>query len=201
MASIPWWRQEIAEIVCIFEKELPASFMDLWVHLLIHLPDKVELAGVVSCHLMFFLERYIKKLKWFVRQMAKPKDSMAKWYIVYESFYYASEYIKQIVDTKGEVVWEEELDEDKREGELLQMNGKRHMIKSKPFIFCQIIYTEKLFTLKSIIYIWSHITCLELLYTSANVEIDAINKFMFYKWRQCNHGCVEWREKKEMGQW
>jgi hypothetical protein len=54
MASIPRWRQEIAEIVCMFEKELPSSFMDLQVHLLIHLVDEVELVGVVSCHWMFF---------------------------------------------------------------------------------------------------------------------------------------------------
>ena len=29
VASIPLWRQEIVEIVCMFEKELPTSFMDL----------------------------------------------------------------------------------------------------------------------------------------------------------------------------
>ena len=29
MVSIPWWRQEIAWIVCMFEKELSVSFMDL----------------------------------------------------------------------------------------------------------------------------------------------------------------------------
>jgi hypothetical protein len=28
MASIPWWRQEITEIVCMFEKELALSIMD-----------------------------------------------------------------------------------------------------------------------------------------------------------------------------
>ena len=56
-------------------------------------------------------------------------------YIVYESFYYTSEYIKQIDATLVIVVWEEELDEDGREGEILQMNGKRCMIKSKPLIF------------------------------------------------------------------
>ena len=50
----------------MFEKELPASFMDLQVHLLIHLPDEVELDGVVSCHWMFFLDRYTKILKGFV---------------------------------------------------------------------------------------------------------------------------------------
>jgi hypothetical protein len=57
----------------MFEKELPMSFMDLQVHLLIHLPDEVELVGVLSCHWMFFLERYMKKLKGFVQQREKPR--------------------------------------------------------------------------------------------------------------------------------
>ena len=66
VASIPRWRQEIVEIVCMFEKELSTRFMDLQVHLLIHLVDEVELFGVASCHWMLFLERYMKKLKGFV---------------------------------------------------------------------------------------------------------------------------------------
>jgi hypothetical protein len=53
MASIPRRRQEIDEIVCMFEKELLPSFMDFQVHLLIHLVDEVELVGVVSCRWMF----------------------------------------------------------------------------------------------------------------------------------------------------
>ena len=48
MASIPCWCQEIVDIVCMFEKELLPSFMDLQVHLLIHLVDEVELVEVVS---------------------------------------------------------------------------------------------------------------------------------------------------------
>ena len=68
----------------------------------------------------------MKKLKGFVQQMAKPEGSMVERYIaVYELFYYSSEYIKQNHDTPGEVVWEEELDVDKREGKLLQTNGKK----------------------------------------------------------------------------
>jgi hypothetical protein len=78
-----------------------------------------------------FLERYMKKLKGFVRQREKPEGSMAKGYIPYESFYYASEYIKQIDNTPGVVIWENERDEDKREGELPQMSGKRRLINSK----------------------------------------------------------------------
>ena len=50
----------------MFEKELSTSFMDLQVHLLMHLVDEVELVGVVSYHWIFFLERYMKKLKGFV---------------------------------------------------------------------------------------------------------------------------------------
>ena len=66
MDNIPWWRREITKIVCMFEKELCTSFMDLQVHLLIHLPNEVELVGVLTCNWMFFLERYMKKFKGFV---------------------------------------------------------------------------------------------------------------------------------------
>ena len=83
----------------MFQKELPMSFMDLKVNLLIHPPDEVELARVVSCHWMFFLERYMKKMKGFVWQIENLEGFMAKGYIVYESFYYVSEYIKHIDGT------------------------------------------------------------------------------------------------------
>jgi hypothetical protein len=59
------------------------------------------------------------------------------------------------------------------------MNGKRHLIKSKLVIFCR-FSTKKLFTLKLIIYISSHVIHFELFYTSMNLEIDAINKFVLY---------------------
>jgi hypothetical protein len=91
MDRIPWWRQEIVEIVCMFETELPASFMELQVHPLIHLVDEVDLVGVVSCYWMLFLERHMKKLKGFFRQREKLEGSMAEGYISYESLYYASE--------------------------------------------------------------------------------------------------------------
>ena len=61
----------------------------------------------------------MKKLKYFVQQRAKTQGSMAGGYISYESFYYDSEYIKQIDNRPGVVIWDDERDEDKREGELL----------------------------------------------------------------------------------
>ena len=50
VARIPRWHQEIIEIFFMFEKELLTSFMDLQVHLLMHLVDEVELVRVVSYH-------------------------------------------------------------------------------------------------------------------------------------------------------
>ena len=149
---------------------------------------------------MLFLERYMKNLKGLVWQMTKLEGSMAEGYIVYESFYFSSEYIKNIDDSLGEMVWEDQLGEEKREGEPLQMNVKMCMIKSNPLIFCQIICIIDFFTLKLIIYIWSHIIFLEFLYMLANQNMMTSINLLFTMRRQQNHGSHWWREKKEMGQ-
>ena len=80
----------------------------------------------------------MNKLKGFVRQREKPKGSMAEGYISYESFYYANEYIKQINNIPSAVIWDDQMDEEKREGELLQTSGKKRLIKSKRLIIFQI---------------------------------------------------------------
>jgi len=123
----------------MFEKELPTSVMDFQFHLLIHLVNKVELVGVVYSHWMFFLERYMEKLKGFVGKREKLEGYILDGYVSYKSFYYASEHIKQIYNTLGAVIWDDERDEDKSEGELLKMNGKKCVIKSMcKIIICQI---------------------------------------------------------------
>ena len=65
-------KREIAEIMTLLEKEMPTSFFDIQVHLLVHLVDEVKIVGVVSSRWMFFVERYMKTLKDFVRQRAQP---------------------------------------------------------------------------------------------------------------------------------
>ena len=56
---------------------------------------------------------------------------MEEGYILYEYFYYDSEYIKQIENRLGAVIWDDERDEDKSEGEFLRTSGEKHFIKSK----------------------------------------------------------------------
>jgi hypothetical protein len=85
---------------------------------------------------------------------------MVEGYIVYESIYSDNEDIKKIDETEGPVVWDDHQNEDKREGELLQRNGKWFFTKSKSFIFFQ-FSTEKLFTIKLIINVSSHNICFE----------------------------------------
>ena len=66
----------------------------------------------------------MKKVKVFVRQREKPEGSMAEGYVVYESFYYASDYIKKIDHTPGSMIWDDEHDKEKREWEVLEINRK-----------------------------------------------------------------------------
>ena len=62
----------------------------------------------------------MKNLNGFVRQRENPKGSMVEgYYIVYESFYYSSEYIKQIDHTLGIVIWDDECDEDKSDPKMI----------------------------------------------------------------------------------
>ena len=83
----------------------------------------------------------MKKLKGFVRQREKPEGSMAEGYILYEFFYYSSEYIKQIENRPCVMIWDDEIDEDNREGKFLQTSGKKCLIKSKRIIIFQIYKT------------------------------------------------------------
>ena len=87
------WKNEIVEIVCLLEKELPTSFMDLQVHLLIHLVDDIEMVGVVSTRWMFFFERYMRTLKIYVQQKAHPKGCMVEGYVLNEEFSFLCEFL------------------------------------------------------------------------------------------------------------
>lgn len=111
-----------AELLCLMEKELPTSFFNIQEHLLIHLVDEITIAGVVSTRWMFFFERYMKVLKNFVRQRARPEGSMAEGYIVQESLYYVTEYLLTI-DPHAPRLWSD-ADDEKVSGEVLQGMGK-----------------------------------------------------------------------------
>ncbi|RYA84585.1 hypothetical protein DD594_25995 [Enterobacter cloacae complex sp. 4DZ1-17B1] len=67
------------EEFCMIEKYLPTSCLTIQMHLLVHVVDEVVVvAGTDHSRWMFFLERFMKTLKGFVHQKARPEGSMAE---------------------------------------------------------------------------------------------------------------------------
>jgi hypothetical protein len=53
-------------------------FFDVMTHLLIHFIEELELCGLVQIRWMYSIESYLKTLKRYVGNRAKPKKNMAK---------------------------------------------------------------------------------------------------------------------------
>ncbi|MCO5567180.1 hypothetical protein L7F22_020868 [Adiantum nelumboides] len=94
---IPQKKHECIELLCLMEKELPTSFFDIQIHLLIHLVDEIEFAGVVFARWMFWAERFMRVLKGYVRQKARPEGSMAEGWMLEECMYYVCEYLERTI--------------------------------------------------------------------------------------------------------
>lgn len=117
-------REDAIKTVCLLEDHFPTSILNVQVHLLVHLVDEVQLAGTVHARWMFFLERFMKTLKGFVRQKARPEGSMAEGWLVQESCVFISGYLTQ--KTNVPHLWSTK-DDDRVVGEVPQGNGVRKL--------------------------------------------------------------------------
>nr|XP_009623896.1 uncharacterized protein LOC104115034 isoform X1 [Nicotiana tomentosiformis]XP_018632796.1 uncharacterized protein LOC104115034 isoform X1 [Nicotiana tomentosiformis]XP_018632797.1 uncharacterized protein LOC104115034 isoform X1 [Nicotiana tomentosiformis] len=75
------------------EKIFLPTFFDIMVHLVIHLPREAKLAGPVQYRWMYPIERFLRKLKCYVRNRSRPEGSIAEGYIVEESLIFCSRYL------------------------------------------------------------------------------------------------------------
>ncbi|KAD2394219.1 hypothetical protein E3N88_41196 [Mikania micrantha] len=66
------------------------------VHVILHLPEEAILGGPVYMRWMYPFERYMKKLKSFVRNKARPEGSIAEGYVVEEALTFCSMYLEGI---------------------------------------------------------------------------------------------------------
>jgi hypothetical protein len=71
----------------------PPLFFDIMMHLLYHLVDELDVCGPVATRWMYPIERYMKTLKLYMCNMARPKTSMAKGYIQIECLGFITEYL------------------------------------------------------------------------------------------------------------
>ncbi|MCO5604928.1 hypothetical protein L7F22_059103 [Adiantum nelumboides] len=114
-------RDNAIETVCLLEEHFPISILNIQVHLLVHLVDEVEIAGTVHARWMFFLERFMKTLKGFVRQRARHEGSMAEGWLVQESCVFVSEYLSRSQNNALEL-WSTK-ENDRVVGHVPQGNG------------------------------------------------------------------------------
>ena len=84
----------IIEILCKLELIFPPTFFDIMVNLVLHLPDEAICGGPVSYRWMYPFERYMKKLKYYVRNKARPEGSIAEGYVSEEALEFCSMYLK-----------------------------------------------------------------------------------------------------------
>ncbi|XP_056850720.1 uncharacterized protein LOC130500043 [Raphanus sativus] len=85
---------EIVETLCIFERFWPPSFFDIMVHLCVHLGREARLGGPVHFRWMYPFERYMKVLKDYVRNTARPEGCIAESYLADECMKFCSAFLK-----------------------------------------------------------------------------------------------------------
>ncbi|XP_060968485.1 uncharacterized protein LOC133036031 [Cannabis sativa] len=70
------------------------SFFDIMIHLVLHLPEEAILGGLIFMRWMYPFERYMKKLKNYVGNKARPEGSIAEGYVADEAVTFCSMYFK-----------------------------------------------------------------------------------------------------------
>lgn len=74
----------IAVTLCKFDKIFPPSLFDIMMHLPVHLAKEAMAGGPVQYRWMYPIERYLRRLKSFVKNKARPEGSIAEAYIMQE---------------------------------------------------------------------------------------------------------------------
>jgi hypothetical protein len=64
---------DVAVNLALLEIHFPPSFFDIMTHLLYHLMDELDMCGPIAIKWMYFVEIYMKTLKLYVHNMARPK--------------------------------------------------------------------------------------------------------------------------------
>lgn len=75
-------KQESYVVMTLLHMQMPTSFVDNQVYLLVHLVEDISLLGPILYRWMFFVERYMKTLKGFVRQKVKLERNMSQKYLL-----------------------------------------------------------------------------------------------------------------------
>lgn len=118
-----------AETLCMLEMVFPPSFFDVMSHLPIHLVQQLDICGPVHTRWMYPIERYLKRLKGYVRQRAKPEGSMARGYTIEEALGFCTEYMQDCELTRRRT-WDDE-EEVGAKSEVVEGTGRYRLLTSE----------------------------------------------------------------------
>ncbi|KAL8094208.1 hypothetical protein AgCh_035911 [Apium graveolens] len=93
-------QEEIIEILCRLETIFPPAIFDMMVHLPVHLCKELEFGGPVHHRWMFGIERYLSKLKSYVRNRSKSEGSIAEGYLAEECVTFCFRFLSDSIKTK-----------------------------------------------------------------------------------------------------
>ncbi|GJR46430.1 zinc finger, PHD-type containing protein [Tanacetum coccineum] len=89
-------QSKVVDILCNLELIYPPAFFDIMIHLVIHLPLEALEGGPIRPRWMYPFERFMKKLKNYVRNKAKPEGSIAEGYVAEEALTFSSYYFRDV---------------------------------------------------------------------------------------------------------
>ncbi|XP_073112429.1 uncharacterized protein [Elaeis guineensis] len=90
---------DIVMTLCKLETIFPPAFFEIMIHLPIHLASEAKIGGPVQYRWMYPVERYLRTLKSYVRNKARPEGSIARGYLANECLTFCSRYLNS-VETK-----------------------------------------------------------------------------------------------------
>ncbi|GJV68212.1 hypothetical protein Tco_1483721 [Tanacetum coccineum] len=89
-------QSKVVDILCNLELIYPHTFFDIMIHLVIYLPLEALEGGPIRPPWMYPFERFMKKLKNYVRNKAKPEGSIAEGYVAEEALTFSSHYFLDV---------------------------------------------------------------------------------------------------------
>nr|GEW23125.1 hypothetical protein [Tanacetum cinerariifolium] len=89
-------QSKVVNILCNLELIYPPAFVDIMIHLVIHLPLEALEGKPIRPRWMYPFERFMKKLKNYVRHKAKSEGLIAKGYVGEEALTFSSHYFRNV---------------------------------------------------------------------------------------------------------
>ena len=86
---------DATESLALLAMEFPPSFFDVMTHLPYHIIEELDMCGSLSTRWMYPVHGYMKPLKNYVCNMARPEASMAEGYVQEECLGFVTEYLQR----------------------------------------------------------------------------------------------------------